>query len=518
MHLGAEDFKNFEAVTPQAFSFLSKLAEKTPELADVCRSLSYLDVLTKNAQTEDALDLRHELLILAEGLQKRVFEVQLHDNLEWIEESQIQDIDRLFNSLPKDLLEKHNQTLQQLLAPVEAETEVPLDRPNNPVVEDLKTAITTDVLAVVKPESLPPTLLDKLKSKAKLTPKQLLQVLAACAALSLPSDRIQLDPGPEVMSRLPEKTTQLVQHRVEEQLSFNFSAPDPVVQMVAPAPLPEPSLQDRAFELQETIPLPQALVNEQRADSPPGAKRRVGMNNRFANAMRLPHKRELFYDMHHDGRLDPLVSILAMVESNVDPDAESKSGAMGMMQDMGELQGAFGDPKTLALLTKHGLMPQIDNKNYQKALKHGPISLINFLKKEKTGKTQFWKDFLQSQARLIKSPETGQRIAHYYIQSLRHQATKLTGIKDPTHLENQYIAAGGYNAGMGSMRRLKGIMARHDIANFTTDTALTFLNQEKLPLGITLRRGTYDEMNHYILRTIGMVEIIEEQNTVALTT
>jgi|GEM_PF-5913758 len=493
-------FETGEAVNITPLTFLPKLESlMPPNLKEVCQSLTYLDTLSQGSEDPDTNDFRNELLTVAEGLWHRVTKDGTPIDWERLEEIFNYHVEVLFNTLSPQLRASHNHTVQnlaeQVLSPEAVEATLKTE------VDPSLKKILAHVLKALKD-----------KVKIKLSAKQLVQVLAACAVLSIPSDKIQFEAGPEIFHKSP---TQPVVTQFQDTVD-NIIAPakdERIVNLMPPAELEMPT-PDRPFELHETIPYPQTLVTQQRENG----KKRVGINDRFENAMKIPEKRDLFYNMHNNGTLDPLVSVLAMVESNVDPHAESDSDAMGMMQDMGELQGAFGDPQTLIVLVKQGLMPNIDHKNYNRALSHGPTALIKFLQKEQKDKTPFWKSFLKSQAALIKNPQTGQLIAHFYIQSLRHQATKLTGIKDPQHLENQYITAMGYNAGMGNVRKLKRIMNRNEVEEFTTDSALRFLSQEKRPLAVELKKHTYNEARDYVARTIGMFEILAEQKAVAKTT
>jgi len=383
----------------------------------------------------------------------------------------------------------------------------------NSVVDDLKASITPEALANIQTKTLSPTLIQKLKSKAKLKPKQIMQVLAACAALSLPSDELQKSDGPEGIYFTPESLAQSVKTSVAEQVNLQWTPLEPSPMLPAVEALPTPA-EEAPFELLRQASFPVEVVA---AEAPQ-------MKDRLQFVLDTPERRELFETLRNNPDYRDVVALIGVIESNLDVDAVSHSGAIGIMQDMGGLQGAFGHPDTVEHLAAAGLMPVVEDATYnriislhQRGIEIQRGTLLDYLIAQRQANTPFWQTFETEQAKLLINSESAAAISAQYLEDLQAQAMDRLPINN-NPLEALNFAVMSYNLGMTHLHTLRRIMAQNDVLDFNTHTVLTFINR---PDFHTILRNNnlgqlydnYEEAKHYLARYINLQALVAHNNS-----
>ncbi len=486
MHLPPKNFDNCAPVISTSVKFLENLKlDESSGFQEIRNSLLYLDSLIQQADDDlpDVQDFAQLLFDLSSKLQSEYSNGRLNKNedSERLIECFQEEVNTLFNSLPSDIANLHNLRLE--------------------------------ALAKAKTSELSSLLLGKFKSKATLIPKQLIQALAACALLSLPSDEIQLKSGPEVMARMPESLIQPVQQKVAAQLTPMRSRPRPSVNMVAPTPPPAPQI-DIPFKLLKQAAHPVGVI----------ANQAPRMRQRLDFILNTPERRALFDTLRSDSRYRDDIALLGIIESNLDPTAISHSGAMGPLQDMGGLQGAFGDPDTLDSLAQAGLLPTIQNTKYNqiiKLLKRGVDiqrgTLLDFLIVERKNNTDFWKDFLVQQKEFLTDSASATQIADLYLDDLILKAQATLPINDDS-LEALNFAVMSYNLGMRHLHTLRRIMNLNGVSTFNTFTVLSFIERNDFKdilrqNNLSNLQNNYKEAQAYLARFIALQEILHNKQT-----
>jgi len=508
MILAPDAFESNEAVEQTSVKFLKRLQlDEGSEFEEIKDSLQYLESITLKADNElpDVQDFALHLFDVAHKLQTEYLNGRLNENSDRLAELFQQELENLFNTLPPELRALHNLTIEALLKPKEAAPEVV----ENNIIEALKESIKPEALEAKEPP-LSSKLLEKIKSKAKLSPKQIMQVLAACAALSIPSDKASIGEAPEGVYFTPENLSQQVSAAVETQIQINPTVP--VTTSTAPEKLQTPAFEE-PFELLKQAAYPSAVVSPETSQ----------MNSRLQFVLNDPERRALFDTLRQDPRYRHDIALLGIIESNLDASAISHSGAMGPLQDMGGLQGAFGDPDTVVQLARADLLPQINNARYNQIInlhKRGTEiqrgTLLEFLIAERNAGTDFWKEFLSQQTALLVNAESAAQIADLYLDDLVEKADRSLPINgDP--LEALNFAVMSYNLGMGHLHTLRRLMNLEGVNTFNTHSVLSFIERDdfhdilrKNNLGEL--HNNYEEAQGYLARYIALQQILHNQS------
>lgn len=464
------------------------------EFLEIKEALLYLESLVVQSDRDhpDVEDFALDLSDVARKLQTEYLHDRLNENAE-----RLAEVNRLFETMPPETKGLHNLTLEKLIAP-EGSNNITTD------TYDKSLPVSSDVKA---------SLLQTLKSKAKLKPKQLLKVLAACAALSLPSDKIQHPAGPEGMFQIPETLapiTEATRTRVNQHIWQEPAFEPPAV----PSRLVQPAL-DANFNLLRQAPYPIEIVNNE-TDS---------MASRLQFVLNSSERRVLFESLRNNPEYRQEVALIALIESNLDVDAVSHSGAMGIMQDMGELQGAFGDPDTVEHLARIGLMPAIDNLEYnriiqghQSGIQMQRGTLLDYLIEQRNAGTEFWDRFETQQTNLLLNPETSAAIAHQYLEDLQIKAMQQLPINEEP-LEALNFAVMAYNLGMSHLHTLRRLMAEQQIIDFNTHSVLSFMDRPDFEAilrdnNLSQLINNYNEAKHYLARFIALQTLIKQNHTI----
>ena len=493
MALYDHNFDTGEAVTAAPLKFLSKLeALVPPNLQSVCQSLAYLDNLSQKSEDPDTANFREELLVIAEGFQQRVLKDDTPINWERLEEVLNYDVEVLFNSLSNELREAHNHTLQTVAEQM-LEPELVEETLQQSIDPSLKEVLTYVLQAL------------KEKVKIKLSAKQLVQVLAACAVLSIPSDKVQYPEGPSVMARAPEQPT-VVQVQDDVTQVIRPRAIDPVIEIAEPPQLQEPTV-DRPPNLSQNAPFSQIIIDRETPQ----------MQSRLDFVLDTPARAEYLQQLQNHPGLDPVVPIVGIIESNLDVNAVSQTGARGPFQDMGRLQGAFGDIQTLDDLINNDLLPNLENTKYNQAKAAGGFELQQFLIREQEKNSPVWRNFLTGQRNIITDPKRSAFVSHFYLRSLQDQAAENFGYQEhPAEAMNLALMA--YNGGMESLKDLRDVMASNGQTDFSSYSAGQFVNRADFnqlmqSAGKQRRISKLQEATTYLGRAVALTEIIDKLPT-----
>ena len=267
--------------------------------------------------------------------------------------------------------------------------------------------------------------------------------------------------------------------------------------------------QDEVFERLNRAPFPTEVV----------AKEASHMAQRLQFVLDTPERRALFEQLRNNPDYRHDIALLGIIESNLDSSAISHSGAMGPLQDMGGLQGAFGDPDTIDHLARTDLLPQIDQPVYNQIiskLKQGIRmqrgTLLEFLIAERDGDTDFWQEFITKQQQKLTTPESAAQIADLYLDDLVSKAMNLLPINnDP--LEALNFAVMSYNLGMGHLHTLRRLMTQNGIETFNTYTVLNFIDRSDFRQilrdhNLGRLHNNYQEAKSYLARYIALQEIL----------
>jgi hypothetical protein len=475
------------------------------EFIEIKASLLYLDSLVAKSDQDhpDVQNFSQDLFDISHKLQTEHLNGSLQERTQRMAELFQQEVNALFNSLPNEIRGYHNLTLQSLLTHGQDDPSL-----KESVIDEIKALITPENLAKAKSPLLSSALLEKLKGKAKFTPQQLLKVLTACAVLSLPSSDKQGHDGPEGIYYHPEAFSQTISTRVAEAIAINTPTTETFQPPKAPETLTVPET-DHPFQFLNQAPYPiEVVVAETKA-----------MASRLEFVLRTPERRELFETLRNNPEHRDVVALIGIIESNLDVDAVSHSGAMGMMQDMGGLQGAFGDPDTVAHLAAEGLMPMVEDATYNRILRlhqNGVRiqrgTLLEYLIAQRSARTPFWEAFETEQAKLLINPSTSAVIANRYLQDLQEKATARLPI-DGDPLEALNFAVMSYNLGMSHLHTLRRIMSQNGISDFSTHTVLSFMNRDDFQQilrdnNLGQLHDNYEEAQHYLARYIAIQELV----------
>jgi hypothetical protein len=296
--------------------------------------------------------------------------------------------------------------------------------------------------------------------------------------------------------------------QVAEQTAINWTELKPVITHPAPETLQTPSI-DHPFELLKQAAFPAEVVS---AEAPQ-------MRERLQFVLDNPERKALFDQLRNDSRYRHDIALLGIIESNLNPDAISHSGAMGPLQDMGSLQGAYGHPDTVASLAAAGLLPVINHPAYNRIVnlhKAGTQiqrgTLLEFLKTERANNTPFWTEFLAQQRQSLVTPESSFEIADVYLNDLIAQAERSLPVNgDP--LEALNFAVMSYNLGMGHLHTLRRIMTQEGVSQFSTLSVLSFI--ERSDFRAILRKNNlgnlhnnYEEAQAYLARYMALQQIL----------
>ncbi|NCP67214.1 lytic transglycosylase domain-containing protein [bacterium] len=488
----------------QSIKFLKNLEGRLePGFNEISQSLFYLDALAGQADFEDSdvQDFDQNLFDVAFKLQQAHLLGEINLNPDRFLELFLEEVETLFNAMPKSLQAMHNETLRNLNEVIET--------PEIPQIE----AQAEEIAVLPAKEKIQlKKILALLKESSVVTPKRLIKVLAACAALSVSSDKLNLPEAPDTFAVDINTLSAPVTEAVSQVLVPTTVPPE---RMVSPNTLSAPSPED-SFQASGTIAYPVEIV----------AAEAAGMASRLAFVLRQPERAEIFETLHGNPKLRPVVALLGVIESNLDAGAISPSGARGLFQDMGGLQGAFGDPDGIDNLAVDDLLPQITNTEYNRIinnLKNGVSmdrgTLLEFLKDQRDANTDFWQEFLTEQRTLITSIETSPDIAFHYIESLQDRALATLHLSDPAQSLNFAIMS--YNLGMGHLHTLRRIMNQNGVSSFNTDTVLRFIDREDFHQILRNNNlgdlhNNYEEAQQYLARYIALDEIVRHNNSKAL--
>ncbi len=464
-----------------ALNFLKYVdVSENPALSNVKASLLYLESLTilADADHPDVQDFTIRVFDVAYKLQTEYLNKGLEQKTVRLAELFDEEIETLFNSMPKEVRGYHNLNLLELTEPLTPEAKT--------VTAEKETNLST-------------ALLNKLKDKVKLSPKQLTQVLAACALLSIPSDEVQFPAGPEVMARAPET---LSAPDVVEAVQTQVSNIKPL-EIIAPATALEAPQRDFPFQLDSSAPAPASVLDGQKEH----------MRLRLQAVLNDPIKAAYFNRLQNDPRLEKILPIIGIVETNLDVNAVSESNARGAFQDMTGLAGAFGDINTLSNLIDHNLVPNLVDPGYRDARAKGGYALQQFLITQKEAKTSVWQNFLTAQRNLVIDPIQGALISNFYLQSLQNQAVQNFGFEEGSS-ESRNIAIFAYNAGMETVKDLSLIMKHAGISDFRTYTALDFVARSDFrslarQAGEAHRIEKIEQGQEYLARALISEEMLE---------
>lgn len=458
--------------------------DETSKYQEIRASLLYLDRLVSRGDQDhpDTLNFTETLFDVCHKLQTEYLSGRLEEDDERLLELFQQEINALFGSLPSELQGYHNLTLNILLEP-QPEIEPALE-----VTPELQLEITAA------------------KAGKKLKPKNLLKVLAACAALSL-SGSEKPSNHPEGVYFKPEALSLAIQAQVEAVVTL----PAPLTQLerTAPPSALETPAAPEPFALLQQAPYPVEIVADQTRE----------IATRLESVLSTPERSAVFEMLRQHPNYRSVISLLAVIESDVNPDAVSHSGAMGILQDMGELQGAFGDPDTVAHLASIGLMPEVEDATYNRIialhqrgteLRRG--LLLEYLIAQRSENTPFWQAFVTAQEDFIRTPETSAAIAHQYLEDLQAKAISRLPINDNS-LEALNFAVMSYNLGMTHLHTLHRIMTLNGVTEFTTYNVLEFMGRpdfETILRDNNLGRlhNNFKEARDYLSRFIALQEIV----------
>lgn len=360
---------------------------------------------------------------------------------------------------------------------------------------------------------IPPNLVPKIYLKQKVIGKNLVRALSVCAALSLPASEKQWPEGPAGAGASPDQLMASVQHLVEETAAPDWTKVEAYVPQSPPTALPEAEAGIPFERLQQTK-YPVEVVANQAPD----------IAHRLNFVLQHPERRALLKTLRSNPHYRHDIALLGIIESNLNPDAISHAGAMGPLQDMGGLQGAFGDPETIDSLARAGLLPEIDNPTYNRIinlLKRGVEiqrgTLLEFLKKERNQNTELWQQFLEQQKTLLTNPETAAHIADLYLDDLADKAlTQLPLNHDP--LEALNFAVMSYNLGRGHLHTLRRIMMLNGVYEFNTYTVLSFMDRDDFAEilrknNLSQLHNNYEEAKNYLARYIALQEILHHNDS-----
>lgn len=345
---------------------------------------------------------------------------------------------------------------------------------------------------------------------------KLTKVVATVATFSpLTGDKLQLGPGPEIWMPAVDAFSESVSLKVETTI---LPRTDPVLVRHPLRPLP--SLPDLQPEVEVApfigVNYPTEIV----------AQETEGMAERLEFVLSQSHRRALFLALRDDNRHQNVVALLGVIESNLDVDAVSHSGARGPFQDMGGLQGAFGDPDVIENLAVHNLLPEIDHPEYNRILANlrdgvrmDRGTLLDFLSRERNANSQFWQTFLTAQRTLITSTHTAPEIAYFYLDTLREKAEASLNLSDPSEAMNFAIMS--YNLGMRHLHTLRRIMNQNGVSAFNTDSVLRFIDRADFQR--ILRDSNlgdlhinFVEAQQYLARYLALGEILRHNQLIAL--
>jgi len=168
----------------QSIKFLKNLEGRLePGFNEISQSLFYLDALAGQADFEDSdvQDFDQNLFDVAFKLQQAHLLGEINLNPDRFLELFLEEVETLFNAMPKSLQAMHNETLRNLNEVIET--------PEIPQIE----AQAEEIAVLPAKEKIQlKKILALLKESSVVTPKRLIKVLAACAALSVSSDKLNL--------------------------------------------------------------------------------------------------------------------------------------------------------------------------------------------------------------------------------------------------------------------------------------------------------------------------------------
>lgn len=488
---------NFEKRS-QNFSvqFLKALEKQVlPEQADIYKALVYLGSLSEQVKAEELENMyfQQELFDLAANFQKLVLNPGLNENPVWSAEKYAEAITALFESMPAKFKALHNKTLASLSEALEADE--PLKKPKT-AEPDFKKSKAAQIRRVFENKSIP-------------YPKRLAQVLAACAALSIPGDRLQLEPGLKVWLPEADAFSRTVSASVENTILPRLPETSSLPSFTTlPSLLPPESQAEIPFTVPNTINYPPEIVAEE-VD---------GMASRLQYTLSIPERRDLFETLWGDNRFRSTVALLGIIESNLDATAVSPSGARGPFQDMGGLQGAFGNPDLIETLAQNSLMPTLENPEYnriitnlQSGVRMDRGTLLEFLITQRDQNTNFWQRFLSAQITLITNPVTAAEIAGYYLTSLETKAATNLNLTHPN--EANHFAILSYNLGISHLHTLRRIMNQHQVTDFSTHSVLSFIERDDFRQILRDNNlgdlyNNYHEAQRYLARFIALENLL----------
>jgi len=310
-------------------------------------------------------------------------------------------------------------------------------------------------------------------------PQRIAQILATCAVLTYP-ERLQIESGIQIWIPAVEGFSQSVSRQVEIAILLpNVASSEEIFPPIdSPKRPQEPVSDELPTEIFEPILQPPYPIEVVEAEA-------TEMNARFESVLNDPERLALFESLRADPRFSPVVALLGVIESNLEPGAKSESGAIGPFQDMGGLQGAYGDLETVELLAANDLLPVIQNDEYNQILSHlnngvrmDRGTLLTFLINQRNANSAFWQNFVTQQTSLLTTPETAAEIAYLYLSVLDAKVRDEFEIEDPLEAQNMAIMA--YNSGFGNMRDLHRVMEASGETEFNTHSVLTFIERGRM--------------------------------------
>jgi len=350
--------------------------------------------------------------------------------------------------------------------------------------------------------------LNKLKSNQTLNYQQRVsRILAACAALMIVPDRLQIESGIEFSAPQVEAFARTVNQEVEQIIKLPRFNDDPVRSLITQTPsLARPlANSDTPFvpteeeDAMAQVDYPLDIVES----------KIEGMTETLEYVLDVPESEALFDSLRADPRFRSVIALLGVIESKLDATERSPSGAMGPFQDMGGLQGAFGDLKTVEILAENNLLPVIDQAEYNQIranlendVRMDRGTLLTFLINQRDANSSFWQKFVTEQSVLLTTPETAAEIAYFYLENLKIQVRERFEIEDPIEVQNLAIMA--YNSGFGNMRNLHKIMTESGETEFTTNSIIAFVESRRL-------QAPHEQAQDYLVKFIALQTVIQNR-------